>query len=88
MNTEYARTLATHARIEFVRSYIQNLIFTEDSFDGGHDELFTILELKNALRSSDIWIDGSRQHKGPRQISGPVRSSHSAQDCQPLFQHL
>jgi hypothetical protein len=47
----------------FVRKRWESLVFTETGVDRRFYELCTLSELKNALRSGDIWIEGSRQFK-------------------------
>jgi hypothetical protein len=39
------------------------LVLTEDGLDRRYYELCALSELKNALRSDDIWVEGSRQFK-------------------------
>jgi hypothetical protein len=38
-------------------------VFTSSGFDRRYYELCAVTELKNALRSGDIWVPGSRQFK-------------------------
>ena len=39
------------------------LVLTGDGIDRHYYELCALAELKNALRSGDIWVQGSRQFK-------------------------
>ena len=41
----------------------ESLVFTTDGVDRRFYELCTLAELKNALRSGDIWVQGSRQFR-------------------------
>ena len=47
----------------FVRKRWEGLVFTDTGVDRRFYELCTLSELKNALRSGDIWVQGSRQFK-------------------------
>ncbi|WP_144283993.1 Tn3 family transposase [Chryseobacterium echinoideorum] len=47
----------------FVRKRWEELIFTEDGTDRKFYELCLFSELKNHLRSGDLWVQGSRQYK-------------------------
>ena len=47
----------------FVRKRWEGLVRTPDGLDRRYYELCVLSELKNALRSGDIWVQGSRQFK-------------------------
>ncbi len=47
----------------FVRKRWEELIFTENGTNRKFYELCVFSELKNHLRSGDIWVQGSRQYK-------------------------
>jgi hypothetical protein len=47
----------------FVKKRWEGLVFTETGVDRRFYELCVLSELKNALRSGDIWVQGSRQFK-------------------------
>jgi TnpA family transposase len=63
LNVDHARKVPKDAPIGFVRKRWQNLVFKDDGVDRRFYELCTLSELKNALRSGDIWVVGSRQFK-------------------------
>jgi TnpA family transposase len=47
----------------FIRKRWEELIFTENGTDRKFYELCLFSELKNHLRSGDLWVQGSRQYK-------------------------
>jgi hypothetical protein len=63
MNAENARKIPADAPIDFIKKRWEKLVFTEDGVDRRYYELCAMSELKNALRSGDVWVEGSRQHK-------------------------
>lgn len=63
MNERQARKVPDDAPTSFVRKRWKNLVRTSDGLDRRFYELCVLSELKNALRSGDIWVQGSRQFK-------------------------
>lgn len=63
MNEENTRKVPTDAPTSFVRKRWESLVFGETGIERRFYELCTLTELKNALRSGDIWVKGSRQFK-------------------------
>jgi hypothetical protein len=63
MNDRQARKVPDDAPTSFVRKRWENLVRTEDGLDRRFYELCILSELKNSLRSGDIWVQGSRQFK-------------------------
>ena len=63
MNTDNARKVPTNAPTEFIKKRWGKLVFTDQGTDRRYYELCALSELKNALRSGDIWVQGSRQFK-------------------------
>ena len=63
MNARQARKVPDDAPTSFVRKRWENLIYTTDGLDRRFYELCVLSELKNSLRSGDIWVQGSRQFK-------------------------
>lgn len=55
--------LPDDAPIDFIKKRWQNLVLTEKGVDRRFYELYLLSELKNSLRSGDIWVKGSRQFK-------------------------
>jgi hypothetical protein len=82
LNVDHARKVPKDAPIGFVRKRWQNLVFKDDGVDRRFYELCTLSELKNALRSGDIWVLGSRQFKDfdeyllPLSVSGRGKLDH------------
>jgi len=63
MNRSQARKTPDDAPTSFVRKRWKSLVFTSDGLDRRFYELCVLSELKNSLRSGDIWAQGSRQFK-------------------------
>jgi hypothetical protein len=63
LNADQTRKVPLDAPISFVRKRWEGLVFTAAGVDRRFYELCTLVELKNALRSGDIWVEGSRQFK-------------------------
>jgi TnpA family transposase len=63
MNTYNTRKLPQEPPIKFVKKRWEKLVLTADGVDSRYYELCALSELKNALRSGDVWVQGSRQFK-------------------------
>ena len=63
MNERQARKLPDDAPTAFVRKRWESLVRTSDGLDRRFYELCVLSELKNSLRSGDIWVQGSRRFK-------------------------
>lgn len=63
MNAENSRKIPEGAPTDFVKKRWEKLVITKDGIDRRYYELSVLSELKNALRSGDIWVQGSRQFK-------------------------
>ncbi|QHK18994.1 Tn3 family transposase [Pseudarthrobacter psychrotolerans] len=63
MNTDTARKVPADAPRSFVKPRWRRLVFTSEGIDRRYYELCALSELKNSLRSGDIWVQGSRQFK-------------------------
>lgn len=63
MNDRQARKVPDDAPTSFVRKRWESLVRTADGLDRRFYELCVLAELKNSLRSGDIWVQGSRQFK-------------------------
>lgn len=57
------RTLPPTALTHFIRKRWESFVVTADGLDRPLYEIAALTELKNALRSGDMWIPGSRQFK-------------------------
>jgi hypothetical protein len=58
-----ARSIPDDAPTTFIRRRWAPHVFTSSGLDRRYYELCAVTELKNALRSGDIWVPGSRQFK-------------------------
>ena len=72
LNATNARLIPNDVPTSFVRKRWENLVFTEDGIDRRNFEFCLFSELKNALRSGDIWVKGSRQFKDFEEYLVPV----------------
>ena len=63
MNERQARKVPEKAPTSFVRKRWAPWVNTADGLDRRFYELCVLSELRNALRSGDIWVQGSRQFK-------------------------
>ncbi len=63
MNTDSTRKVPADAPTEFVSPRWAKLVSTSDGIDRRYYELCALSELKSALRSGDMWVEGSRQFK-------------------------
>ena len=72
MNADNARKLPADAPTQFVKPRWAKLVLTADGIDRHYYELCAMAELKNSLRSGDIWVEGSRQFKDFNEYLVPV----------------
>ncbi len=63
MNADHTRKLPLEVPTSFIRKRWKTLIFKDGDIDKKFYELCVFTELKNTLRSGDIWVQGSRQFK-------------------------
>ena len=63
MNERQARKVPEGAPESFIPNRWKNLVMTDKGIDKRYYELCVLSELKGALRSGDIWVQGSRQFK-------------------------
>jgi hypothetical protein len=63
MNSDNARKVPADAPTAFIKPRWAKLVMTDDGIDRRYYELCALSELKNALRSGDVWVQGSRQFK-------------------------
>jgi TnpA family transposase len=63
MNSDNARKVPPDAPTDFIKPRWQKLVMTDDGIDRRYYELCALSELKNSLRSGDIWVQSSRQFK-------------------------
>ena len=72
MNTDNARKMPADAPTAFVKPRWAKLVLTGEGIDRRYYELCALSELKNALRSGDVWVQGSRQFKDFDEYLVPV----------------
>jgi len=63
MNADNARKVPDDAPVAFVKPRWKPLVLTDAGIDRRFYEMCTLSELKNSLRSGDIWVQGSRQFR-------------------------
>ena len=63
MHKHHSRKISKDAPISFIRKRWEKYVFSEEGINFRFYELCILSELKNALRSGDIWVQGSRQFK-------------------------
>ena len=63
MDERQVRKVPDDAPTGFVRKRWESIVNTDDGTDRKFYELCVLSELKNSLRSGDIWVQGSRQFK-------------------------
>lgn len=63
LNTAGVRKIPETAPTSFIRPRWKPLVFTNEGLDRGFYEFCALTELKNALRSGDMWVTGSRQFR-------------------------
>ena len=72
MNTDNARKMPADGPTAFVKPRWAKLVLTGEGIDQRYYELCALSELKNALRSGDVWVQGSRQFKDFDEYLVPV----------------
>lgn len=63
MNIDSTRKVPANAPTDFIKSRWKPLVFTDSGIDRRFYEICALSELKNSLRSGDIWVQGSRQFR-------------------------
>jgi TnpA family transposase len=63
LNAENTRKLPDDTPTSFVKKRWKDVVFKGKDIDRRYYELCLLSELKNALRSGDAWVEGSRQFK-------------------------
>jgi TnpA family transposase len=72
MNAGNAKQVPTDAPTKFITPRWARLVKTDAGFDRRFYELCALSELKNKLRSGDVWVQGSRQFKDFDEYLVPV----------------
>jgi TnpA family transposase len=63
LNAENGRKLPENTPTSFVKKRWQDLVIKDNGIDRRYYELCVFSELKNVLRSGDVWVENSRQFK-------------------------
>ena len=58
MNSDNARKVPADAPTNFIKPRWQKLVMTDNGIDRRYHELCALSEMKNALRSGDVWVQG------------------------------
>lgn len=84
MNAKNIRQIPKDAPTDFIKPRWNKLITTESGIDRRYYELCALSELKNALRSGDVWAQGSRQFKNFDEYLMPVEKCASLKKANAL----
>jgi TnpA family transposase len=57
------KNVPEHAPLDFVKSRWESYVLTAEGIDRHYYEFCALSELRNGLRSGDIWVEGSHQYK-------------------------
>ncbi len=63
LNADNSRKVPSDAPTAFIKKRWVKLVFSGEGIDRRYYELCALSELKNSLRSGDMWVEGSRQFK-------------------------
>ncbi len=63
MNADNTRKVPADAPTTFIKPRWKSLVITDSGIDRRFYEICALSELKNSLRSGDIWVQGSRQFR-------------------------
>lgn len=83
-NRRQARTIPQDAPTSFVRKRWVDLVHTPDGLDRRFYEICALAEVKNAIRSGDIWVEGSRQYRDFQEYLLPTARYRDLRDRQEL----
>lgn len=84
MDAENLKKVPANAPTEFVKKRWEKLVFTDKGIDRCYYELCAMSELKNSLRSGDVWVQGSRQFKNFNEYLVPVKKFDTLKSEQKL----
>jgi len=80
MYAKHTRKVPDDVPKEFIRKRWEKLIFSDGGIDRCFYELCALSEVKNALRSGDIWVQGSREFKDFEEYLIPVNTFNSLKE--------
>ena len=84
INAGGQRVVPKDAPTDFVRKRWESLVLTDGGVDRRFYELCALSELKNALRSGDIWVRGSRQFKDFNEYLLPAKQFSALKESRAL----
>ncbi|HQR40224.1 MAG TPA: Tn3 family transposase, partial [Blastocatellia bacterium] len=84
MNADGARKVPPDAPTDFIKRRWHSVVVENDSIDRRYYELCVLAEMRNALRSGDIWVEGSRQFKAFDEYLVPAASFADLKDADSL----
>lgn len=84
MNEDQARKVPDDVPTDFIGKRWSKLIFADNGINRKFYELCVLSELKNALRSGDIWVKGSRQFKDFDEYLLPLTTFNSLKELNEL----
>jgi len=84
LNAADARKVPQSAPTAFVKPHWSGHVFTDTGIDRHYYELCALHELRNGLRSGDVWVAGSRQFKAFEDYLLPDDAWQGLKDAGPL----
>jgi TnpA family transposase len=84
MNDDSARKVPVDAPTAFIKPRWKSLVVTEEGIDRRFYEICALTELKNSLRSGDIWVQGSRQFRDFDDYLLPPKQFEALKEMQEL----
>jgi hypothetical protein len=84
MNDNSARKVPVDAPTAFIKPRWKSLVVTEEGIDRRFYEICALTELKNLLRSGDIWVQGSRQFRDFDDYLLPPKQFEALKETQEL----
>lgn len=76
LNSSKQRKVPEDAPTGFIRKRWRSLVFNDDGISRRYYELCLLSELRNSLRSGDIWVQGSRQFRDFNEYLLPLPRFH------------
>ena len=84
MNATNAKSVPSDAPTAFIRARWKPLVQPAGGIDRRYYEICVLSELKNSLRSGDIWVHGSRQYRDFDEYLLPMGTFESLKHAQTL----
>jgi TnpA family transposase len=84
LNMTGSRKVPDYTSVAFVKARWKPLVITDDGIDRRFYEICVLSELKNALRSGDIWVQGSRQFRDFEEYLLPQEKFRDLQQARTL----